>query len=308
MPWRFVNGRRLGWVLVAEFTPPSRMSLNAKLKNQAAAAGRNVLLERRRFVYERLLARLDATDPLRWMVKGGRAIEYRMEGESRPTKDVDLSFLLSPDEDRGVLQERLEAACANDLGDGFDFSLVGIAESHTDLLGSPGYSIRLRADYLGEAFEQVPVDASVDRVFSIPPDITSTSGMLGFPSARVALVSVEQQIAEKVHAMTRIYGVGHVSTRPHDLVDIVALLRHREVDSSLLGRAAEEIFGVRRTHGLPRELPAPPPEWADAFSRYGAAYGLQGLTFSQGVTEVAAAWRTAMATLGPAAPARPGLE
>jgi len=282
---------------VTEFTPPSRASLNGKLRHQASTAGRNVLLERRRLVYERLLARLDATDPLRWMVKGGRAIEYRLEGESRPTRDVDLTLLIRPEEDRSILQERLEAACANDLGDGFAFSLVGIAESQTELLGSPGFAIRLRVDYLGESFEEVPIDASIDRVFAVPPDITATSGMLGFPAARVALVTIEQQIAEKVHAMTRTYGAGNPSSRPHDLVDIVALLYHREIDSALLGRAAEEIFAGRGTHPLPRVLPSPPREWADAFSRYGKAYGLEDLPLRHGMELVQDAWMQAMSTI-----------
>jgi hypothetical protein len=47
---------------------------------------------RRRAVFERLLVRLDLTHPGVWVVKGGIALEVRMQERARSTRDLDLGI------------------------------------------------------------------------------------------------------------------------------------------------------------------------------------------------------------------------
>jgi hypothetical protein len=47
---------------------------------------------RKRVVFERLLARLQAVAPGAWVLKGGFALELRLGGSARTTKDVDIDW------------------------------------------------------------------------------------------------------------------------------------------------------------------------------------------------------------------------
>jgi hypothetical protein len=47
---------------------------------------------RRRVVFERVIARLLAAEPGRWVIKGGMAMEVRLGDEARLTKDLDLGL------------------------------------------------------------------------------------------------------------------------------------------------------------------------------------------------------------------------
>lgn len=53
---------------------------------------------RRRTVFERILVRLDASDPGRWIVKGGMAVEFRLGDRARATRDLDLAVTANVDE------------------------------------------------------------------------------------------------------------------------------------------------------------------------------------------------------------------
>ncbi|MGH2804664.1 MAG: nucleotidyl transferase AbiEii/AbiGii toxin family protein, partial [Thermoleophilaceae bacterium] len=84
-----------------------RMALEQRLNTGAGGDGARLPRDRKRVVFDRLLARLTATAPDRWLLKGGFALELRLAERARATKDVDLDWLAAEEE---LLDALLDAA------------------------------------------------------------------------------------------------------------------------------------------------------------------------------------------------------
>jgi len=70
-----------------------RQSLESRLQTISKETGIDLQRVRRKVAFERFLARLFATQPYPWVLKGGYALEVRFE-TSRATKDLDLGTRL----------------------------------------------------------------------------------------------------------------------------------------------------------------------------------------------------------------------
>mgnify|MGYP000002783177 CR=1 FL=1 len=65
-----------------------RMALEERLRNTAAEKGESWLTyQRKRLVFNRLLARLLVSAPNRWILKGAVALDYRIGERARFTMD-----------------------------------------------------------------------------------------------------------------------------------------------------------------------------------------------------------------------------
>jgi hypothetical protein len=84
-----------------------RRALVDRLKARASGDGARIARERKRIAFDRLLVRLVAVAPDRWLLKGGFALDVRLADRARATKDVDLDW---PAGDEEVLDLLLEAA------------------------------------------------------------------------------------------------------------------------------------------------------------------------------------------------------
>ena len=91
----------------------------------------------------------------------------------------------------------------------------------------------------------------------------------GIAPATVHAISVEQHLAEKLHAYTRHYGL-HASTRVKDLIDMALLINEVALNSDELARMLHDVFSARRTHNVPASLPAPPENWRPVYARLAA--------------------------------------
>lgn len=96
-----------------------RAALESRLNAAAREGGRPVGRARKLVAFSRLLARLERAAPERWVLKGGFALELRITGQARATKDVDIDWATSI-EDAG---DALLAATALNLGDYFEFEI-----------------------------------------------------------------------------------------------------------------------------------------------------------------------------------------
>ena len=74
-------------------------ALSDRLKRQAAEQGVELDRLRKRVAFERFLARLFGRTSSRWVFKGGYALELRLGGKARATKDIDLDLPPPPVED-----------------------------------------------------------------------------------------------------------------------------------------------------------------------------------------------------------------
>lgn len=229
-----------------EYATPAafRAAVEARLRERARRLSAPAYVVRRQAALDRLLVRLTSVAPGRWALKGGLALETRLGERARVSIDLDADRVYGAEAARADLQR----AAIENIGDHFGFAIVGSEE-----LREAG--VRLAVRYTLESslterpFEPLQVDVTI-----VPPDPWDAQpvwrpGLLtevGLDPFEVLLIPLERQIAEKLHAFTRTYKGGG-TTRARDLVDLLLIRQHGDIDVSLLREA------VRRTR--PRFCP-----------------------------------------------------
>ena len=232
------------------------------LVRQVGGDARRYQQLRREVAFERVLARLVAEDHEMWLLKGGVALDYRLR-EARSTLDLDLSSNV----DITAFQEKLVRATAIDLGDFFDVQLSGEPSRPVDEVET--YRFGLDVQLNNRTFMKVSIDVGFADPWLGDADILETSEVLAFAGVApvtVKAISVEQHIAEKVHAYTRSYG-SRQNSRVKDLVDLVLLSGYRPIAMAELGSVLEAVFRTRATHELPKSFPLPPNNWRESYRR-----------------------------------------
>ena len=249
-----------------------RAALETRLNAAARAGGRPVGHARKLVAFTRLLARLERAAPDRWVLKGGFALELRVPGQARTTRDVDIDWDTSLDDAATALVE----AAALELGDHFAFDILRVGDAD---IGGAGGGVRFHADayVAGRLFEPLLVDVGVGSELLSPPDELTAPDLLDFAEiapAHVRAIALEQHIAEKVHAYTRRHGDDQPSSRAKDLIDIVLMSELASFDFDRLREAVIRVFEERATHAVPTALPAPPLDWARPYRALAAEVGL----------------------------------
>src|SRR2546425_2532713 len=140
----------------------SAASDESRLNASAAASGRSVGRARKLVAFSRFLARLQRSAPDRWVLKGGFALELRLGGQARTTRDIDLDWHTDLDDATEVLLE----AASLDLQDHFDFDVERAGEA--DFLGASRF--RANASIAGLLFEQLLIDVGVEQAHFEPAD------------------------------------------------------------------------------------------------------------------------------------------
>lgn len=227
---------------------------------------------RKSVVFERLLARLIEQAPDRWVIKGGVALDFRLGDGARATMDLDLAH----QDDEQQATDDLLGATDIDLGDFFSFTVerVGSPTTHE---GDAAIRYRVRADLADRRFEEVVLDIGLgDRLPQTPdrllcPDILRFAGI---ERIEVPALPLEQHLAEKLHAYTRLYGSVHPSPRVKDLVDILLIQMSATIDARHFASELQRTFGTRNTHELPVSLPEPPTSWVTPFRTLASDVGL----------------------------------
>jgi hypothetical protein len=249
-----------------------RTALEQRLLRNANDSGVPLLRLRKLVVFDRLMARLKVAAPDRWILKGAVALQFRAGPQYRTTKDVDLG---RQDNEQAATVDFL-AAQAVDLGDYFTFVIERARLLHQDTEGA-AVRYHARAELAGRPFEDVTVDVGFDDPVLDDPDILAGPDLLSFadiPPVEVPALPLEQHVAEKVHAYTRVYTGGRSSTRVKDLLDMAMIESLFCFEASRLRRAIESTFVARSTHPLPSELPPPPSQWRTAYRRAASEVGL----------------------------------
>jgi hypothetical protein len=249
-----------------------RTALEARLKAEKHD-GVGISRLRKRVVFERLLARLQVVAPDAWVLKGGFALELRLGGSARTTKDIDIDW--NVDEQEAV--ELLLDAAALRLDDLFEFS-VERSRMDDDLLGG-GQRWTLTARLAGRDFERMAIDIGFATTPVLEPETVTSSHLLDFADVealRVPALAIEQHVAEKLHAYTRTYASDKPSSRVKDLVDLVVIAYTTTIDAEKLERATGAIFERRATDPVPAAVPAPPVDWAPGWRRLVADLPVEG--------------------------------
>lgn len=269
-----------------------RTALEQRLRNRSADTGVGLDRLRRRVVFERIVARLEAAEPGQWVLKGGMALEVRLGDDARLTKDIDLG-LRDDIEDATDLQERLVGALAVDQdGDGFE-----LLAAYPEVLGADGgghitWRVKVAASLAGRPFGGVQADISPRAHELVATDrlpLPNSLDFAGVPATVVEIVDVHRHAAEKFHAMLRDYG-DRENSRVRDLVDLVLLTEHDLLTAPAVAAAAREVWAERDGVEPPRSLPAQPDSWPERYERVAAEYELDSKTFTAAQALVARLW------------------
>lgn len=248
--------------------------------------------------FERLLARLEAGEPGDWVLKGGMALEMRWRERARTTKDLDLATR-HRDDDAPALRARLIGTLAEDPdGDGFGFEVDEPSAIEADQAGRPGWRVSVRSTLAGRTFAAFRLD-----VVARTEELTATErlrmpGSLSFAGIEpreIEIVSLPQHFAEKLHAMTRIYGGDRRSTRVRDLVDLVLVIEEGPPDPQETARAVETVFASRDTHPVPVAIGDPPAAWREKYEGLAAELDLDAETIDDALRLVRDYWSTVSA-------------
>lgn len=265
-----------------------RQALEQRLKDRAGGDGARLARDRKRVAFDRLLARLLAVADKQWLLKGGFALDLRLADRARSTKDIDIEWRA----DEGELLDALVDTASHHAGDFFVFTIEKAGAPEDQLGGS--YRFRVSAFLAGRPFESFLLDVGFRADGAQITETLQTEDLLGFAGiepVEVDAVPLELQIAEKLHAYTRTYAGGRMSTRPKDLIDLALISELSHLDATTLHHEIETIFALRETHAAPSALPFPPDEWAAPFRRLATEVGAP--------SELAAGHRAAATLLDP---------
>lgn len=244
-----------------------RIALETRLKAISIAESTDLQRLRRQVSFDRLLARFFAERNAPWLLKGGYAMELRLNA-ARTTKDIDISIPSEAvAEFDGKILMRLQQQAGADLGDFFTFV---IAEPQMDLKAAPegGARYPITASVAGRMFTKFHLDVGIGDAVTPPTELLESRNWLGFAGIvppKFMAISKEQQFAEKFHAYTLPRG-DTTNTRVKDLVDMVLLIRLETMDWHILQKASRATFELRCTHPIPDTVPEPPESWAIPFS------------------------------------------
>ena len=259
-------------------TPPSNLrSLETRIANLAKEQGRPIRRVQRA-VANTVIGQLLPPG----VVKGGTAIKLRVgEGRSRFTLDFDAARHVNLELDAYLdsLAERLAVGW-----EGFTGTVEELEAAQP--FGIPGEYVMqpfmIRLAFRGRHWLSVIFELGRDEVGStaeaetkIADDLIDLFAMLGLGApAPVALLGVEHQIVQKLHACTSQGRVTGGNDRAHDLVDLQILVQEETVDLDKVGVVGHRLFTARRTHAWPPVV-VEYPSWATIYRE--AADGLDVL-------------------------------
>lgn len=182
-----------------------------------------------------------------FLLKGGLAMELRLQLRARATGDYDAAFRARTEKVIDHLDEALARPWNN-------FSLTrDVPESITN---TKAVRVRLRLSYKGRTWGSVQLEmAPVEGGMGLELDRVKTMSLdsLHVPLPETAdCVSLRYQVAQKLHACTEVFDEGRENDRFRDVMDIL-LVEDLLYDVGLahVREACVDIFTVRNKHTWP---------------------------------------------------------
>jgi hypothetical protein len=252
-----------------------RRALEARLRNEAEAKSSDYGRLRRIVVFDRIAARLSASDE-GWVLKGGTALEFRLGLRARATKDLDLVLRSGISDGAAIRDVLIETLTADIDHDWFVFKVGYPIDLDTDAAGNPGWRFSVDGTLAGRTLTAVRVDVVLRPVELAATERISLPGTLEFAGIRPRSIEAadrRQHFAEKLHALTRDYG-SRPNTRVKDLVDLLLLIHDGLPPDQDLLTVTRHVFAIRATHPLPAGIPDPPPAWQSDYPALAAQAAL----------------------------------
>jgi hypothetical protein len=269
-----------------------RIALEQRLRTQSQESGINLERLRRRVIFERVVARLEAAEPRQWVLKGGMALEVRLRDDARLTKDIDMG-LRGAIAEAAELQERLvEALSADPFGDRFVITVGLVTQLMEDGAGHLTWRTKVAAHLAGRPFGGVQLDVSpraheLEQTDIVP--LPNSLAFAGIDAPSIEIIDVHRHAAEKYHAMLRDFG-DRENSRVRDLVDLVILREQGLLDPIALSVAIQQVWLERDVTVPPSWVPPFPVSWPDRYEALAADHDLSTTTFPAAVVVVTTLW------------------
>jgi hypothetical protein len=249
------------------------MALERRIKQLCPPDSPVIQRLRKRVALERFLARLQDPTDSPYLLKGAFAFYLRFGTRARVTQDLDLGVHPSsldriPSSPAGIPEDLRKAAVAS-LNDFFAFQILGEGEQIQQEPDVRAYRFSVRATLDDRPFESFRLDIGMATTIVEPTEEVQESDTLAFADIvprRFRAISLVQQFAEKVHALTYPWE-DRENTRVKDLVDLVLILELSPPNPYPVRAAVEVVFRDRRTHPIPAEILDLPSWWVPVYAR-----------------------------------------
>lgn len=235
--------------------PPTNLrSLQARLRNHANATGQ--ALGRVQRLIGVLIVGQMLSDTGIGVVKGGSNLEVRLGlRATRASSDLDVVRNRTVEEFRDTL-----AGALAEGWQGFGGRIVDrgvIAAPVPDTYRPHRFEVKL--EYKAQAFQTVTLEVAVEEIdaLAVVEAVRSDDGAaifdaVGLPQPHPVLaLSLDQQIAQKLHACTAPDEASWVNDRAHDLVDLQLTEALHQGPLSVIRASCERLFASRRRHPWP---------------------------------------------------------
>jgi hypothetical protein len=240
-------------------TPTQKAHLERLVAHYARLTGLAPVRVRRWISVMVLLGALDRSresDPL-FLLKGGVAIELRVGGGARATKDVDLVFLGDPERLGEILDEDLDEPYSV-----FSFELREVEPRAEGLFQRVDVKLLFRGRSWGTLKLEVgrpdTPETDGEDVEAIPIDEFGIEG-----PRMIRCLSLRYQIAQKLHAVTQRFEERE-NERFRDLIDLI-ICRDLVTHLGEVREACLETFEARDLHTWPPTLEVP-DGWAEPYA------------------------------------------
>lgn len=214
--------------------------------------------------------------------RGGIALELRLQGTARATKDLDITYT-GPETDLAIAIED-----ALSLGyERFTFQRTGRVLD-MDRVRTIRLEIAVRFD--GEPWTTVVMDVSRNEAHALEVETVPAfdlEGIFGIAGPReLPCLSLRYHLAHKFHGATAEREDGLPNERVQDAIDLL-LFREMVTDLAALREACVEVFTTRARHAWPPRFD-PPAAWALEFSRLAAEVGLEVRELNEAIERIRA--------------------
>jgi Nucleotidyl transferase AbiEii toxin, Type IV TA system len=276
------------------------MALEQRLHTRSTESGISLDRLRRRVIFERIVARLQAAEPGAWVLKGGMALEVRLGDAARLTKDIDLGLRDDAVDGRELRDRLVEALAVDPYHDGFLVTVGAFGEMTVDRSGTVTWRANVATQLAGKPFGAVRVDISPRTHELWQTEIVSLPNSLAFAgidAPAIEIIDVHRHAAEKFHGMLKDFGE-HENSRVRDLIDLVILIEHHLLDPSRLAAAVEQVWREREGSAPPAQLPVLPPGWPHRYEQIAADHHLGADSFDAAFDLVSSLWTTSLRDQG----------
>lgn len=266
-----------------------RASLEQRLRNRSLHEGLSIDRLRRQVTVERLLARLEETQPGQWVLKGGMALEVRLGGVARATKDLDLGLRLSPPDQLEAV-DLLAEALVHDAGDHFNYAVTRVKPLTIERAGDV-LRASVQCRMAGREWATIQIDIGIRAHELAKTERLRIPGSLefaGIAPPTVETIDLARHVAEKFHGVLLQFE-DRENTRTRDLADLVLLAEHGLIDPAAARVSIVEVFAERET-ALPPALPALPTSWPSIYTSIAEEHGIRPASFDDAVNLIAGLW------------------